>query len=66
MTVKIIGRGEREVRRVTCDRCGSVLEFSGADVQSEPQYNGDGEYAGERRWIDCPQCSSQVSTETIA
>jgi hypothetical protein len=56
MTVKIIGRGEQDVRRVTCDRCGS-----GNDVRSEPEYNIDGDYAGERRWIDCPRCGNEVS-----
>ena len=60
MTVKVIHHGEQELRRLVCDRCGAVLEFARADVQSEPQYNDNGEYAGERRWIDCPQCCSQA------
>jgi DNA-directed RNA polymerase subunit RPC12/RpoP len=60
MTVKIISHGEQEVRRLVCERCGSVLEFARTDVQSEPQYNEDDDYAGERRWIDCPKCNSQA------
>lgn len=37
MAVRIVGHGEQEVRRVTCDRCNAVLEFAKSDVQTEPQ-----------------------------
>jgi len=60
MTVRIVGHGEQDVRRVTCGRCSGVLEYGKNDVMSEPKYDTAGDYAGERRWIDCPQCTSQV------
>lgn len=60
MTVRIVGHGEQDVRRVTCGRCSGVLEYSKNDVLSEPRYDSAGDYDGERRWIECPQCTSQV------
>ena len=60
MAVRIVGHGEQDVRRVTCGRCNAVLEFAKGDVLTEPQYDDADEYAGERRWIDCPKCNSQV------
>jgi hypothetical protein len=60
MSVRIVGHGEQDVRRVTCERCQAVLEFAKGDVRNEPQYDAADEYAGERRWIDCPKCNSQV------
>jgi hypothetical protein len=64
MAVRIVGHGEQDVRRVTCERCHAVLEFAKSDVLVEPQYDDAGEYAGERRWIDCPKCNSQVEIAT--
>ncbi len=61
MAVKIVGHGQQEVRQVTCGQCGAVLEYGQSDVQSEPQYGDEGEYVCERRWIDCPGCSSPVT-----
>ena len=63
MTVKIIGRGEQEVWRVSCGQCGAVLEYGRMDMKSEPQYGEEGDYVGESRWIDCPGCGSRVSVK---
>ena len=61
MAVRIIGHGEQDVRRATCGRCGAVLEFAKSDVLTEPRYDA-GEYAGERKWINCPKCNSAVES----
>ena len=60
MTVRIVGHGEQEVRRVICGRCSGILEYGKSDVLSEPRYDITGDYDGERRWIAYPQCKSQV------
>lgn len=57
--VKVAGRDESAVKRVTCRSCASVLEYSLTEVKrvSGTDYGGgpDGQ-----EWVDCPNCGGRA------
>ncbi len=56
--MKVIKRGyRREIERVTCSNCHSVLEYQKDDIKSSSQYNQD-EY-----WIVCPVCNAAINVD---
>ena len=61
--VKVVGRDESAVRRITCCGCASVLEYTQSEVKSirhSCDYLGDCEHDNG---IKCPQCGSNVFTD---
>jgi len=57
--VKIVGRDERAVKRVTCDDCAAILEYTQNEVK---EYHGT-DYSGGSdgcEWVDCPNCSGRA------
>lgn len=57
--VKVVGRDERAVTRVTCRSCASVLEYTLTEVKS---YHGT-DYSGGPdgcELVDCPNCGSKA------
>jgi hypothetical protein len=57
--VRIIGKDEREMRRVTCRFCASILEYT----QSETTTRWVGDYSGDReqiRELQCPGCINKI------
>ena len=53
--VKVVGRDETEVKRITCKNCASILEYTNSEVKS--MGNREGYY-----YISCPECDKQVLT----
>ena len=56
---RIIGKDEREMRRVTCRFCASILEYT----QSETTTRWVGDYSGDReqiRELGCPGCGNKI------
>ena len=61
--VKVVGRDESAVHRITCWSCASVLEYTQSEVQSiKHSYDYLGDYSVDRG-IKCPQCDSNVFTD---
>jgi len=57
--VKVVGRDESAVKRVTCRSCASILEYKLSEIKS---YQA-GDYSGDtwmEYYIDCPDCSKKV------
>lgn len=57
--VKVVGRDETAVKRITCRNCASVLEYVQAEVKT---YNGR-DYSGGSDgmdWVDCPNCGKKA------
>lgn len=59
MAITKVGDDDKAKRRVTCMKCGSILEYLPVDVQSRTHtdYSGvsDTNYS-----IKCPQCNATV------
>lgn len=59
MAVKKVGDDPAAVRRATCKRCGSILEYVPLDVEAHTStdYTGtpDTDY-----FIRCPECNERV------
>ena len=57
--IKIVGKDESLVERITCKRCSSILEYLPADEKRE-----SGRDYGGGSWevvsINCPCCGSSV------
>jgi RNase P subunit RPR2 len=52
--VKIVGRDEKHVKRVTCQSCAAILEYTQAEVQTS-RYTIMGESSGHE-YVPCPNC----------
>lgn len=58
--VKVVGRDESVVKKVTCRKCASVLEYTLSEVQQYTSYD----YGGGSdivKYIKCPSCGHDVS-----
>lgn len=57
--VKVVGRDETAVKRITCKNCASVLEYMLSEVKiyRGTDYGGGSEGA---EWVDCPNCGRQA------
>lgn len=56
--MKVIKRGyRREIERVTCPRCHSLLEYNEDDIKNSSQYNQ------EEYWIVCPVCNTPIDVD---
>lgn len=57
--VKVVGRDETAVKRITCRSCASVLEYTLSEVKSRhgTDYGGGPDGA---EWVDCPNCGRQA------
>lgn len=61
--VKVVGRDESAVHRITCWSCASVLEYTQSEVQSiKHSYDYLGDFSVDRG-IKCPQCDNNVFTD---
>lgn len=51
--VKIIGRDEAVVKRVTCRECAAILEYTPSETKESNGTDYSGGSAGTQ-WVDCP------------
>lgn len=53
--VKIVGRDDTAVKRITCRGCASILEYTASEVKERhgKDYGGGPDGA---EWVDCPNC----------
>lgn len=59
MAVKKVGDDPAVIKRATCKRCGSILEYVPRDVESRTSVG----YSGTRdtdHFIRCPECNERV------
>lgn len=57
--VKVVGKDEKAVKRVTCKSCASILEYTLSEVK---EYHGT-DYGGGpdgQEWVDCPNCGKRA------
>lgn len=56
---RIIGKDEREMRRVTCRFCASIVEYTMSETTTRwvSDYSGDQEQIRE---LGCPACSNKI------
>ena len=60
--VKVVGLDESAIKRTTCGKCASILEYTESEVQwikHSQDYLGDYE---TNLGIKCPKCNSNVFT----
>jgi hypothetical protein len=58
--VKVVGRDKVAVKRITCQSCASILEYTLKDTKT---YTA-GDYSGDtwtQYYIDCPVCCKKVN-----
>lgn len=57
--VKVVGKDESAVKRITCRSCASILEYTLSEVKSchGTDYGGGPDGA---EWVDCPNCGHQA------
>ena len=62
MAVKVVGRDQDVVKKITCRNCAAVLEYTPSDVRnlwSGTDYGGGPDGADG---FNCPNCGKQVHT----
>lgn len=57
--VKIVGRDESAVKRITCRKCATILEYTLSEVKEQHGTDYSGGPDG-RKWVDCPNCGGQA------
>lgn len=57
--VKVVGRDESAVKRVTCRGCASVLEYKQSEVQRRDGHDYTGGADGEE-YVTCPDCGGKA------
>lgn len=58
--VKVVGKSDEHVHRVTCRNCSSILEYTNRDVEyHKTNYDYTGSY-DVVRGLFCPSCSKLV------
>ena len=60
--VQIVGKDPTVIKRVTCRKCSSILEYTLNEVQQFKSYD----YGGGCdivRYVPCPCCSHKVSVK---
>lgn len=58
--VKVVGKDEKHVHRVSCYGCASILEYTKSEVQEKTvsDYTGDRDIV---KYIQCPNCSYHIN-----
>lgn len=59
--VKVVGRDETVVKRVTCRSCASILEYTKSEVKKFTSYDYGGG-SDINYYIDCPSCEQKAYT----
>lgn len=57
--VKVVGRDEKAVKKITCYGCAAILEYTNSEVK---KYSGR-DYSGGsdgREWVVCPECGHEA------
>ena len=57
--VKVVGKDETAVQRITCRNCASILEYTPSETERYDGKDYSGGSAG-KIWIDCPNCGHEV------
>lgn len=57
--IEIVGKDQSALKRTTCNKCTSILQYALADVQMDysSDYNGGRDYY---KYVKCPCCGNQV------
>lgn len=58
--VRVVGKEESAVKRITCRSCASILEYTRNEIN---RYIGR-DYSGGpdgKEWIICPSCGSDIT-----
>lgn len=57
--VKVVGRDENAVKRVTCRGCASILEYTRSEVKSytSTDYSGSSDITD---YVPCPTCGGKA------
>lgn len=59
---KVVGRDERAVKRITCDNCAAIVEYTPSEVRN--LWRGT-DYGGGPDGVDgfnCPNCENEIHT----
>lgn len=60
--VKVVGKDEKAIKRITCKNCASILEYTQSETKRgkfNVDWTGDGD---DKDYIDCPTCNDRVVT----
>lgn len=62
--VKVVGKDESAIKRITCRNCATILEYTPSDVR--PLWRGTdiGGGADGGDGFSCPSCSKNVVTKS--
>lgn len=57
--VQVVGTAPEAIKRVTCHKCASLLEYTQAEVKRRDGKDYTGGPDGEE-WVDCPKCYNKA------
>jgi predicted RNA-binding Zn-ribbon protein involved in translation (DUF1610 family) len=57
--VKVVGRDESVVKRITCKSCASILEYTLTEVKSRHLHISQVD-PHDAEWVDCPNCGNKA------
>lgn len=55
---RIVGKDEKEMRRVTCRACASIVEYTMSETTT--RWVNDGGDREQIRELGCPGCSNKI------
>lgn len=58
----VIGKDEQYVKRTSCYKCSSVIQYTLNEVQKDKQYDYTGSY-DIVNYIQCPCCGHKISVK---
>lgn len=57
--VQIVGEDPAQIKRVTCKKCASILEYTLSEVKSRTSRDYTG-CSDTTRFINCPKCGNEI------
>lgn len=57
--VRVVGKDESAVKRVTCRHCASIVEYEAREVKDVHGTDCGGGPDGQE-WVDCPNCGGRA------
>ena len=57
--VKVVGKDDSAIKRITCQGCASVLEYMNFEIKRRDGHDYTGGADGEE-WVNCPKCGNKA------
>ena len=64
MAIKVVGKDKKKIRKVTCNNCSSILEFTNSDIKGRT-YKDISQVTETVYYIVCPDCRKQIEVNYV-